>query len=236
MVAVTAPPAGEAALQAVWPDQVDVSAIVTLVGGTIGGYIMFSGAHRLLEGGVTGADQVTRISLASVQGIVITGIMRSVLFLAVLGVIAGGATLSSDRPVFDAFRLGAGNVGFVLSALIFWSAAITSVVGCAYTAISFLGRVPERRRRWLIVLFTSLSLAATIGFRLRGWSATRLLIAAGTLNGVLLPVVLGVVLVAAYRHSVVGAYRHPLWAALLGGLAWIASLFLAYHTVANTLQ
>jgi Mn2+/Fe2+ NRAMP family transporter len=233
MVVVTAPPLGAAARQAVWPQSVDVTAIVTLVGGTIGGYIMFSGAHRLLDGGVTGADHVAQISLASVQGIIITGLMRWVLFLAVLGVVASGASLSVDRPVFDAFRYGAGDLGFVLSALIFWSAAITSVVGCAYTAISFLGNVPERWRPRLIVLFILLSLAATLLFLQMNWPPTRLLIFAGTLNGVLLPVVLGVVLLAAQRRSLMGTYHHPRWASAFGVLAWVVSVFFAYHTVAN---
>src|SRR5262249_13951063 len=91
VVIVTRPPLDQAVYRAVWPDQFDVSAIVTLIGGTIGGYIMFSGAHRLLDGGVGGPEHVKLITQASVQGIIITGIMRLLLFLAVLGVVAAGA-------------------------------------------------------------------------------------------------------------------------------------------------
>jgi Mn2+/Fe2+ NRAMP family transporter len=35
------------------PDTIDMMAIVTLVGGTVGGYITFSGGHRLIDAGVT---------------------------------------------------------------------------------------------------------------------------------------------------------------------------------------
>ena len=46
-VAITsAPPVGEAALKSVMPDTIDMMSIVTLVGGTVGGYITFAGGHR----------------------------------------------------------------------------------------------------------------------------------------------------------------------------------------------
>jgi Mn2+/Fe2+ NRAMP family transporter len=237
VVVITAPPLGEAARQAVWPERVDFAAIVTLVGGTIGGYIMFSGAHRLLDGGVGGVEQVGLISKASIRGILITGLMRTVLFLAVLGVVKTGAAISPDAPVFDAFRAGAGPVGFVLSGLVFWSAAITSVVGCSYTSISFVRRgAHERTQSWLIVGFIVLSLAVTLSLKSLGWRPTPLLIAAGTLNGVLIPVVLGVVLVAAYRRSLMGEYRHPWWAGAFGVLAWVITLFMAYRTLASVFK
>src|SRR5688572_32129575 len=124
--------------------------------------------------------------------------MRAVLFLAVLGVVAAGGAIGADRPMFDAFRAGAGRVGYALSGLVFWAAAITSVVGCSYTSVTFLDRRAGGRRRWL------------------DWKATPLLILAGRVNGLLLPVILGVVLVAAHRRAVVGEYRHPAWATAFG--------------------
>lgn len=232
VVFVTAPPLVEALRQAILPDQIDFAAVVTLVGGTVGGYIMFSGAHRLLDGGVSGAEHVGRITWASIQGILITGVMRVVVFLAVLGVVRRGAVLGDQRPVFDAFRAGAGEPGYVLSGLVFWSAAITSVVGCSYTSISFVRPAQVGRgQSWLIAGFIAASLAVTLGLNAVGWQPTPLLIAAGTLNGILLPVVLGVILIAAYRRSLMGGYRHRWWAAALGGLAWLATLFLAYRTL-----
>lgn len=236
VVAVTAPPLTEAVRQAVLPDVVDLPAVVTLVGGTVGGYIMFSGAHRLLDGGVIGPEQVGRITWASVQGILITAVMRILLFLAVLGVVSRGATVGAERPVFDAFRAGAGEVGFVLSGLVFWAAAITSVVGCSYTAVSFVAPAGSgRTAAWLTAGFVGLSLVVALGLDLTGWQPTPLLVGAGTVNGVLLPIVLGAVLVAAYRRDLMGGYRHPWWAAALGVLAWLATLVLAYRTVAGLL-
>ena len=48
------PPVAEALYRTIWPEKIDVMKIVTLVGGTVGGYISFAGAHRLLDGGIKG--------------------------------------------------------------------------------------------------------------------------------------------------------------------------------------
>jgi Mn2+/Fe2+ NRAMP family transporter len=96
---------------------------------------MFSGAHRLLDAGVCGPANLGQVTRAALLGILIAGLMRVVLFLAVLGVVQGAHPLSADRPVFDAFQAGAGRTGVVLSGLVYWAAAITSVVGCSYTSI-----------------------------------------------------------------------------------------------------
>ena len=228
VVFATRPPVGEAALRAVAPAKIDVTIIVTLIGGTIGGYIMFSGAHRLLDGGVAGPEYAAVATRASVTGIIVTGIMRMVLFLAVLGVVSAGTAISKDRPVFDAFRAGAGDVGFFLSGMVFWAAAITSVVGCSYTSISFL-RVhgdARKRARWIIG-YTLLGVIATLAVRWSGWEATPVLIAAGRINGILLPLIFGVVLLAAHSRRIMGDYRPPLWASVFGIAAWIATAILA---------
>jgi Mn2+/Fe2+ NRAMP family transporter len=235
VLAVTRPPLDDAARQALWPERwgADVQhAVITLIGGTIGGYIMFSGAHRLLDGGVRGVDNLGLITRASVQGIVITGVMRTILFLAMLGIVSAGVQIGGAQPVFDAFYGGVGETGLLLAGLIFWAAAITSVVGCSYTAMSFV-RLPltPRQRSWLIVGFALASLAGYLLFQTADVPATEVLIFAGTLNGVLLPIVLGVVLAAAYSRRLMGTYRHPWWAGAFGVLAWLATLYMAATAV-----
>ena len=42
------PPLGEALRQTVWPDRINFATITTIVGGTVGGYITYAGAHRLI--------------------------------------------------------------------------------------------------------------------------------------------------------------------------------------------
>ncbi|WP_301206205.1 NRAMP family divalent metal transporter, partial [Corynebacterium stationis] len=93
---VSQPPVGEALKNAVMPEQIDFFVITTLIGGTVGGYITFAGAHRLIDSGLSGPEHVKDITTTSVMGIIITGVMRVLLFLAVLGVAATGVALSED--------------------------------------------------------------------------------------------------------------------------------------------
>jgi Mn2+/Fe2+ NRAMP family transporter len=117
------------------------------------------------------------------------------------------------------------------------AAAITSVVGCSYTAVSFLGiKKGQRRQAWCIIAFILLSLLAAFVLQHFEVSATRLLILAGTINGILMPIILGVILLAAYRPALMGDYRHPWWAGLFGAIAWLATVYLAYRTAIEALR
>lgn len=207
MIALTAwiavasrPPVGEALVRSVAPEVLAPLAIVTLVGGTVGGYIPFAGAHRLLDAGFRGTDDARRAARSALAGIGIASAMRILLFLAVLGVVTQGGVLDAANPPASAFRLAAGDIGARAFGLVMWAAAITSVIGSAYTSISFLRtRVPsvDARPRAAIVAFIALSTAI---FLVVGRPVT-LLVLAGALNGLVLPIGLAVVLVAAARRT-----------------------------------
>ncbi|MFD0851722.1 divalent metal cation transporter, partial [Actinomadura adrarensis] len=93
---VSSPPIGEALVQTVAPEEVRFLTITTLIGGTVGGYIVYAGAHRMVDSGLTGAENVKGITRASINGILITAVMRGLLFLAVLGVVAGASELATQ--------------------------------------------------------------------------------------------------------------------------------------------
>jgi Mn2+/Fe2+ NRAMP family transporter len=212
---VSHPPLADALIHAVAPERIDPLAIVTLVGGTVGGYITFAGAHRLLDAGVTGRAALGNVTSSALTAIGIASLMRVVLFLAAVGVVARGLTLDPSNPAASVFRLATGAVGYRLFGIVMWAAAITSVVGSAYTSVSFLrgfGAFVERRWSWLIIAFIALSTAVfvTVG------RPVKILILVGALNGLILPVSLGVMLVAAHRRQVVGDYRHPRALTVLG--------------------
>jgi len=224
-----------AARASVWPDRLEWLPVVTLLGGTVGGYIPFSGAHRLLDAGVTGAGAVARMTRSALLGIGVTAAMRLLFFLAVLGVLGGGAVLDPANPPASAFRLGAGEWGYRFFGVVLWSAAITSVVGCTYTSLSFLESAwkPLASRRGATVsLFVALSLAL---FLLLG-QPVRLLILAGALNGLILPVTLLVTLLAARRADLLGAYRHPRWLTVLGWAALLAATAAAVLSLGSLRQ
>ena len=54
--------------------------IITLVGGTVGGYITFAGAHRILDSGIKGKQYLPFVNQSAIAGILTTGIMRTLLF------------------------------------------------------------------------------------------------------------------------------------------------------------
>src|SRR4030095_16324480 len=86
------------------PLKISSIAIVTIVGGTVGGYLTFSGAHRLLDAGVKGKENLSRVNKSAMSGIIISTIMRIILFLAVVGVLTHGAVLDNDNPPASVFH------------------------------------------------------------------------------------------------------------------------------------
>lgn len=62
--------------------------IITLLGGSCGGYITFSGAHRLLDAGFSGTKDLPHVRRSVLMGVSVSGVMRILLFLkTVLGVV-----------------------------------------------------------------------------------------------------------------------------------------------------
>jgi len=211
------PPVGEALMRSVLPERIDPLAIVTIVGGTVGGYITFAGAHRLLDAGIRGEEGVATATRSAMLGIGVASAMRALLFLAALGVVVGGVSLAgAANPAAAVFESAAGASGRRLFGLIMWSAAITSVVGSAYTSVSFLRTLRpglEGARRPLLLAFVVLSTAVFLAVG----KPVKVLVLAGALNGLILPLGLAAMLLAARRSP--GALPRPLQA-----LAWLVAL------------
>lgn len=228
------PPVGEAVIKTFAPDTIDLLAIVTLVGGTVGGYITFAGGHRLLDAGIKGAGAVPQVTKSSVSAIGIASIMRIFLFLAALGVVAQGLPINPENPPASVFQLAAGDIGYRLFGVVMWAAAITSVVGAAYTSVSFIRTfhpMIEKYDKAIIVGFilVSTGIFTTIG------QPVKMLILAGALNGLILPVALSVMLLAAYKKSIVGDYRHPIWMTIAGLIVVVLMAFMGGYTLINQL-
>lgn len=232
-IAITSgPPVGSALKNVVLPEQVEFLAITTLIGGTIGGYIVYAGAHRLLDSGVSGPQHLRDITRGSITGILITGVMRIVLFLAILGVVAGGAALDPKNPAASAFQQAAGEFGLRAFGVVLWAAAITSVIGASYTTVTFVTsrtKTTDRTRTILVVAFIAVS---TVIYLSVGTAPTQLLVFAGAFNGLLLPVGIGVLLwVAWQRKDLLRGYQYPRWLLMLGGAAWLLTIYLAVRSV-----
>lgn len=220
----TKPPVGEALLRSVVPTEVPFLPIVTLLGGTVGGYITFAGGHRLIDAGITGKENLKQVNTGAVNGIVIASLMRVFLFLAVLGVVATGVALDPANPPASAFKIAAGQVGYKIFGIVLWSAAITSVVGCAYTSVSFLrtlhSHIDEHYNKYIIAfIIASTAILVFIG------QPVKLLILAGALNGLILPVTLGTMLWASTRKDIIGDYQHPKWLLIYGIIVVLFALY-----------
>jgi len=224
------PPIADAVQKTFWPDKIDIRAILTLVGGTVGGYISFAGAHRLLDSGLTGEASLPKVNQSAVSAILLASLMRVLLFLAALGVVSRGIPLTENNPAASVFQIAAGQTGYKIFGIVMWSAAITSVIGSAYTSISFLKTFHPsliHRQKPLIIAFIVIS---AIFFILNG-QPVKTLVFVGALNGFILPFSLGIILMAAYRKQIVQAYRHPAWLTVFGGLVVAATLWMSVLTV-----
>ena len=231
----SAPPVGEAIVKSVVPDEVDFMSIVTLVGGTVGGYITFAGGHRLLDAGVAGVKALPQVTRSSVSGVVITGIMRIILFLAALGVVAHGLTLDPANPPASVFKLSVGDVGYKIFGVVMWAAAITSVIGAAYTSVSFIRTFSaglDKHYRAIIIAFIIVS---TVVFAIVG-QPVKVLVLVGALNGLILPITLGTLLIAAYKTKIVGDYKHPMWMTVFGIFVVVVMLYMGGYTLINGLS
>lgn len=226
------PPIGEAVAKTFVPDTIDIFAIVTLVGGTVGGYITFAGGHRLIDAGLTGRAAVPEVTRSSIYAILIASFMRIILFLAVLGVVSQGLALDPSNPPASVFQLAAGNIGYKIFGVVMWAAAVTSVVGAAYTSVSFIRTFSpalEKYNRFLIISFIVISTTVLV---IVG-QPVLILILVGSLNGLILPLALGVMLIAAHKSKIVGDYKHPLWMTIFGIVIVIAMSWMGIYTLSN---
>lgn len=221
---VAQPPLAEAAYRTVWPEKIDFMKIITLVGGTVGGYISFAGAHRLLDAGITGREALPQVSRSAVSGICITTVMRYVLFLAALGIVYQGDVLEAANPAGSVFRIAAGAAGYHFFGGVMWCAAITSVVGASYTTVSFFKTLHPAIHRNERIITSLFIIAATILFLLLR-NPVQLLLMAGALNGLILPIALAVMLIAVNRRSIIQNYKHPLWLQCAG---WLVVAIMGY--------
>ena len=251
---ITKPPVGDAVVNTFVPSSgisATIPAILTLIGGTVGGYITFSGAHRLIDGGVTGEDKLGQATRSSVMGMGIAAVVRVLLFLAILGVVtkfpginladpaanAGMAGVPEyngiSNPAAYAFLVGAGNLAYRFAGLVIFCASLTSVIGAAYTSVSFLKSfhpVIAKNENWFIIGFIAFS--SLIMVILGG--AAKLLVLAGAVNGLILPLGLGSILVATHRTDGVGEkYKHPMILTILGWIVVAITAYLAIKALPN---
>lgn len=228
---VAAPPVGEALKNTVMPENIDFLVITTLIGGTVGGYITYAGAHRMIDSGTSGVEHIKAVSRTSVVSIIVTGVMRVLLFLAIFGVVAGGVALTSDNKAAEAFGAAAGEIGIRTFGVILWSAALTSVIGAAYTSVSFITKSTTNERTRNLITVAFIAVCAVI-YLFLGQAPQTLLIFAGAFNGLILPVGFAVLLWVAWRRrDLLDNYKYPAWLLIIGALTWVLTIYLGWMSL-----
>ncbi|NTF33633.1 NRAMP family divalent metal transporter [Rhizobium skierniewicense] len=231
------PPVGDALFQTFLPSTIDFATITTIVGGTVGGYITYSGAHRLLDKGMVGVENLPSINRAALTGIAVTGVMRYVLFLAILGVVASGVIIDVSgkgaNPAAQAFQSAAGDIGLRIFGVVLWAAAITSVIGAAYTSVSFITvfkkDISEHGRNIATVIFIAVSL---FFYLVITTPPAQMLVFVGGLNGLILPIGLSIFVYAAWaRSDLMEGYRYPRWLLVLGILVSALTWYMGYKSI-----
>jgi Mn2+/Fe2+ NRAMP family transporter len=139
--------------------------------------------------------------------------------LAVFGLPAPvGAAVSAVGAILLVARPRAGrSIDVFTKALGFLMIAMTAVI---MVNLRGLWAGLEGRLRETVAGFVGISLAIYLFVG----RPVRLLILAGALNGLILPVTLGVVLLACRRRDLLGDYRHPVLLQAVGWIAWVVSL------------
>ena len=232
VVFVSRPPISEAVFRTFYPETISPFAIITLVGGTVGGYITFAGAHRLIDAGLSGKESLPQVNQSATTGILFTALIRFLLFFAAFGVVSMGLSIDDKNPPASVFQHAAGAFGYKIFGVVMWAAAITSVIGAAYTSVSFLKtfhtKIEEKSQHFIVgFIVVSTVVFVSIG------KPILMLVLAGTFNGFILPIGLALVLLASRKTEIVGDYRHPIWLQITGWLVVATMLGFSIQTIVN---
>ena len=235
---VSSPPVGEAIKQSFLPDTINFATITTIVGGTVGGYITYSGAHRYLDSGHSGPEHASGVMRSALTGILVTGIMRYVLFLAILGVVASGVALDlqsqAAHPAGQAFAAVLGDAGIRIFGAIFWAAALSSVIGAAYTSATFLSAFSKRLGGgWPLQLATVAFIAVSlIVYAILGTAPATLLVFVGGFNGLILPIGLSIFMyIGWFRPQLLRVTAYPKWLLIIGTAATLVTFYTAIQSI-----
>ncbi|MGO2986391.1 MAG: NRAMP family divalent metal transporter, partial [Brevibacterium aurantiacum] len=235
---VSNPPVGEAIKQSFLPDTINFATITTIVGGSVGGYITYSGAHRYLDSGKTGPEHAPSVMRSALTGILVTGVMRYVLFLAILGVVASGVALDLDsnvaNPAGQAFAAVLGDAGMRIFGAIFWAAALSSVIGAAYTSATFLSAFSKRLEKgWPLQLATVAFIAVSLViYLIVGTAPATLLVFVGGFNGLILPIGLTIFMyIGWFKPRLLRVDKYPTWLLIIGTAATLLMWYTAVESV-----
>ncbi|WP_299289946.1 NRAMP family divalent metal transporter [uncultured Mucilaginibacter sp.] len=232
---ISKPPLAEAVIRSVNPTQFSFTAVLTIVGGTVGGYITFAGAHRLLDARLTGQQNLPAINKGALSAVGLASLMRILLFIAALGVVSAGGKLDPANPAASVFQISAGALGYKSFGLVMFSAGISSVVGSAYTSVSFVRSFHPFIQKYNRQIIIGFILVSCVIFLIIG-KPVKTLLTVGAINGFILPISLGIMLIAAYQTKIISNYKQPFWLTALGVLVVGTMAWMSYGVILQLIK
>ena len=139
------------------------------------------------------------------------------------------------NPAASVFQIAAGNAGYKFFGIVLWSAAITSVIGASYTSVSFWKTFSPALEKNQRVLISGFIIFSTVVFVLLNQTPGYILVAAGILNGLILPVALAIMLIAVTKKRLFPFYQHPTWMLIAGWLVVALMTWMSFITIRQSI-
>ena len=115
--------------------------------------------------------------------------------------------------------------------VVLWAAALTSVIGAAYTSVSFLdvlGVRTDRSRNMATVAFIAFSLAVYLAL---GTAPAAILVFVGGFNGLILPIGLTIFTYIGYaRSDLMGGHRYNRGLLALGAIVCALTWYMGFRS------
>ena len=133
-------------------------------------------------------------------------------------------------PVYFVLQRANSVFGF----LVLYYGAISSVIGASYTSVSFLKTFHPLLAKYERLSISVFIILTTVIFIAIG-KPRQLMLLAGLVNGLILPIALAVLLIACRKPKLMKGYRHPLWMQLSGWIVVAVMGWMGYLTIAGWL-
>lgn len=181
---------------------------LSLIGTGLGGFVMFIGAHSLIDEHRAGVNNIHEIEKTSIIGVTASAVMRVLLFFAVYAVVSQGIQIDSDNTLLSVFNASLPAVGTILFGAIMTISSLSCIVICTYASTEFfqsafhMSQKHIKRNRILFVVLTG-SIALLYG------KPVKLLMIVGAIVGLTIPLIILIPIVLVCKYKNILGEKYP---------------------------
>lgn len=236
LVFIAQPPLKEIPVQMA---QADVSSLllptITILGSVCGGYGAYIGSHRLLDSGVSGSENYYLYKRTQALGTTTVYVLRVLLVLVTFGAVMHGASIDMSNPAPSSYQAVAGMFGYRLYGAVILAAGTTTILGAAAIFLSFTKtyfRWIQEHERLTSIIFIGICTIVDVFLG----QPVNLVVAAGSINTLVLPFTMLVMLIASHSKRIMGEdYKHPVWMTAGAAAVFVLSAYLSTKNLPNLL-